>query len=82
MWLSAAGCLVSGLSAYVPVRRGFMCKTSGKHKQTALDLVQKLLSLMISKQVRNRQQLRLLVIIGVTKYFTLTAGFLNATLLK
>ena len=57
---------------------------SGKRKQTALDLVQKLLhvSLMISKQARNRKQLRLLVIIVVTKYSTLTARFLNARLLK
>jgi len=37
---------------------------------------------MISKQARNRQQLRLLVIIVVTKYCTLTARFLNARLLK
>jgi len=40
------------------------------------------LSLMISKQARNRQQLRLLVIIVVTKYSTLAAKFLNARLLK
>ena len=43
-----------------------------------------MLSLMISKQARNRQQLRLLVIIVVTrpKYSTLTARFLNARFLK
>jgi len=36
-----------------------------------------MLPLMISKQARNRQQLQLLVIIVVTKYYTLTARFLK-----
>jgi len=51
-----------------------------------IDLAQRIIviinHLIIPKQARNRQQLRLLVIIVVTKYCTLTARFLNARLLK
>jgi len=65
------------------VRHIFTCKMSGNHKQTALDLAQKIIVIINHTEAgKKQQQLRLLVIIVVTKYYTLTARFLNARLLK
>ena len=50
-----AGCLVSGSYAYVPVRHVFTRKMSGKCKQTALDLAQKIIVIINDTKAGKKQ---------------------------